>query len=523
MTGIKSVTIRSTLGRKNFYILVGLDGILIIAAYLWAFMLRFDLEIPEPELERFYTTVFSVLALKILVFLYFGLYRGMVRYTSLVDLFNIIKATLTASAVILLVIPILQRYGGYPQCVFIIDWFLSFVLIGSLRVAIRLVFAERENEGALVSHLVPFFPRHKRKDLKRLLIVGAGSAGEKMFREIRDNPQMKFEVVGFMDDDSEKTGRDIHKTPVLGSVDDLPGVVRLHKVDEILIAIPSALAAQMRRIISACEETGLKYRTTPALGELINGKVSFSSVREVSFDDLLRREPVHLDLVGIEEWLGNRTILVSGAGGSIGSELCRQISQFSPQNIILIDKTENSLFHLESEFRQNFPRTPITPILMDIRHREFLDRVFASYLPRVVFHAAAFKHVPIVELSPWEGVLNNILGSKNMVEAAHRFGVERFILISTDKAVRPSSVMGATKRVTEMYASAYAALSSTRYISVRFGNVIGSEGSVVHLFKKQIAKLGTGYGHSSRRYPLFHDDPGGLQAYFAGWSPWTRG
>lgn len=268
------------------------------------------------------------------------------------------------------------------------------------------------------------------------------------------------------------------------------GVVSVHKVDEILIAIPSAAAAPMRRIISACKETGLKFRTTPALGELINGQISFSSVREVSFEDLLRREPVDLDLAGIGEWLGNRTILVSGAGGSIGSELCRQISRFAPRNIVLLDKTENSLFHLESEFRRNFPRTPITPVLMDIRHREFLGRVFAAYRPRVVFHAAAFKHVPIVELTPWEGVLNNILGSKNMVEAAHRFGVERFILISTDKAVRPSSVMGATKRVAEMYANAYAAISSTRYISVRFGNVIGSEGSVVHLFKKQIAELG---------------------------------
>ena len=246
----------------------------------------------------------------------------------------------------------------------------------------------------------------------------------------------------------------------------------------------------MRRIIEVCETTGLKFRTTPALGELINGKVSFSAVREVSFEDLLGRAPVDLELTRIGEYLRGKAVLVSGAGGSIGSELCRQIAKFSPRNLILLDNTENNLFHLEMEFRQSFPATPITSILGDVQHKEFLNKLFSTCRPQVVFHAAAYKHVPIVELNPWEGVWNNIIGTRNIVDAAHRFDVDRFIMVSTDKAVRPSSVMGATKRVAEMITASYASKNSARFLSVRFGNVIGSEGSVVHLFRKQIERLG---------------------------------
>ena len=240
---------------------------------------------------------------------------------------------------------------------------------------------------------------------------------------------------------------------------------------EILVATPSANTKQMRRIIEACEATGLKSRTTPGIGELIDGKISFSSIREVSYEDLLGRDPIDLDLKSIGDYLRDRVILVTGAGGSIGAELCRQIAQFKPKNLILFDKTENSLFHIEMEFRHRFSNLSITPILGSVQQWVFLEKLFLEHKPQVVFHAAAFKHVPIVELNPWEGVLNNIVGTKNIAEASHRFGVERFILVSTDKAVRPSSIMGATKRVAEMATCCYGASNASRFLAVRFGNL----------------------------------------------------
>ena len=311
-----------------------------------------------------------------------------------------------------------------------------------------------------------------------------------MLREIRDNPRLQYETIGFLDDDERKRGMKIHGVPVSGPISQVQKMAAQGAVDEILIAIPSASATNMRRIIDVCKTTGLKFRTTPAIGELINGKISFNTIREVSFEDLLGRDPVNLDMERIGEYLTGKVVLVSGAGGSIGSELCRQISSFGPRNLVLLDKTENSLFHVEMEFRQKFPDILITPILGSVKHQSFLDQLFEIHRPQVVFHAAAYKHVPIVELNPWEAIFNNIIGTNNIVEAAHKFQTERFIMMSTDKAVRPSSVMGATKRVAEMIASSHARFNDTRFVSVRFGNVIGSEGSVIHLFRKQIKNLG---------------------------------
>jgi FlaA1/EpsC-like NDP-sugar epimerase len=355
-------------------------------------------------------------------------------------------------------------------------------------VAIRLLLSEKEKEVSFLFHN-PFSKRKIVRPKKGLLIIGAGDAGEKMLREIRDNPRLNYEVVGFLDDDPKKKGMRIHGVPVLGAVPRIHDMAYRDEMDEILIATPSANARQMRRIIEACEATGLKTRTTPGIGELIDGKISFKTVREVSFEDLLGRDPVDLDMKSIGNYLADKVVLVSGAGGSIGSELCRQIAQFQPKNLILFDKTENSLFHVEMEFRQRFPKVCITPVLGDVKYRSYLNKHFADYTPQVVFHAAAYKHVPIVELNPSEAVYNNIIGTKNIVEASHQFGAERFIMISTDKAVRPANVMGVTKRVAEMITSCYAS-NPTHFVSVRFGNVLGSEGSVVHLFKKQIERFG---------------------------------
>jgi FlaA1/EpsC-like NDP-sugar epimerase len=479
---------RNLIRNKNFYFILLIDASLVVAAYLLAYLLRFEGQIPKQGWKNFSTTIPYILPFKMFVFIYFGLYRGMWRYTSLVDLLNVLKATFTSSGLIILTILFIYRFQGFPRSVFIIDGFLTFIFIGGIRIVIRLLLSEKES-GLYFLFRSPFSKVKITKPKKRLLIIGAGDAGEKMLREIRDNPRLNYEVVGFLDDDSNKKGMRIHGVPVLGPIPRINDMAFRDEMDEILIATPSASAKKMRRIIEACEGTGLKSRTTPGIGELIDGKISFKSVREVSFEDLLGRDPVNLDMKSIGNYLTDKVVLVSGAGGSIGTELCRQISLFAPKNIILLDKTENSLFHLEMEFRQKYPEVTITPVLGDVQNKYFLERLFDANRPEVVFHAAAFKHVPIVELNPWEGVFNNIVGTKNIVEASQKIGTKCFINVSTDKAVRSVSVMGATKRVAEMITSCYAS-NPTHFVSVRFGNVIGSEGSVVHLFKKQIERFG---------------------------------
>ncbi len=472
------------------------DSCFVIASYLLAYLLRFEGEIPLEQWEMMKSTIPYLLLFKLIVFFCFGLYKGVWRYTSLVDLFNVLKATLTSSTFIILAILFIYRFEGFPRSVFIIDGVLTFIFIGGLRVTIRVLLSEQDKGFQSLRQALQLLPEKKLVRLKkRLLIIGAGDAGEKMLREIRDNPRLHYEVVGFLDDDPKKQSLRIHGVKVLGPIPQIHQLAYNNEMDEILVALPSASTNQMRRIIQVCETTGLKCKTTPGIGELIDGKVSFKTIRDVSFEDLLGRDPVYLDTESIGNYLTDKIILVSGAGGSIGSELCRQVTSFNPKNLILLDKTENSLFNIEMEFRHRFPEVPITAVLGDVHNKGFLERFFATLKPQVVFHAAAFKHVPIVELNPWEGVFNNIIGTKNIVEASHQSGVERFVMISTDKAVRPVSVMGATKRVAEMITSCYAEHHNTKpdgskIVSVRFGNVIGSEGSVIHLFKKQIERFG---------------------------------
>ncbi|MDP3040295.1 MAG: polysaccharide biosynthesis protein, partial [Deltaproteobacteria bacterium] len=447
-------SMRNIIRNKNFYLMLFFDSCLIIGSLLLAYVLRFEGNIPAHEWEHFYSAAPYMLLLKLTSFWFFGLYKGMYRYISLVDLFNVLKATFTSSAIIILAILFLYRFEGFPRSVFIIDWTLTLIFIGGIRVGIRLFLFEKER--GYFSFRQIFQLRTERvysRPEKRLIIIGAGDAGEKILREIRDNPRLNYDVFGFLDDDPRKQSMKIHGVPVLGPVHKIQQLASQGGIDEILIAVPSASAKQMRGIIEICEKTGLNIRTTPGIGELINGKISFKTIREVSFEDLLGRDPVNLDVKTIGDYLKDKVLLVSGAGGSIGSELCRQITQFSPKNLILLDKTENSLFHLEMEFRQMFPQTFITPVLGDVQNRGFLDRLFAAHRPQAVIHSAAYKHVPIVELNPWEGVFNNIIGTRNIVEASHQYEAEQFIMISTDKAVRPSNVMGATKRIAEMITS----------------------------------------------------------------------
>lgn len=324
---------------------------------------------------------------------------------------------------------------------------------------------------------------------RRTLIIGAGDAGEKLFREISDNPQIHYHIVGFLDDDLRKQGRCIHGVPVLGSVNTLSQVVKDQSISEVLIAIPSASGEEMRRIMQICKKCAVHYKTIPGLGEIIGGLVSIKTLRDVNYEDLLGRAPVRLNNEDISDFLYDRVVLVTGGGGSIGSELCRQVVTFQPRSLILLDASEANLFEIQMRLHHELHFTECFPILGRVQDRPLMEKVFRKYRPEVVLHAAAYKHVPMLEKQPWEAVDNNIFGSQVTMEMAVEFGAAHFVLVSTDKAVRPTNVMGASKRVSELLLQSFLG-NKTQFAAVRFGNVVGSSGSVIPLFRRQIEKGG---------------------------------
>ncbi len=462
--------------------LVG-DIALLGISYVLAYGLRFEFHIPQNYIALLKKSIIPVVISKLLFFYWFKLYRGMWRYTSIADLLNIIKAVFTSTMVVMVAILMFHRFEGYPRSVFVIDAILTLTFISGFRLAVRLVFATNGNP-------LPFMKKNGYHRDRRLLIIGAGSAGEKMLREIRDNARLEYGIIGFLDDDSNKIGRSIHGVSVLGVIDELKEIVIKKRIEEILIAIPSATGNQMKRIVELCKQAKVKYKTIPGIGELIDGRVSVKSIRDVSYEDLLGREPVHLEKEKIGRYLQEKRILITGAGGSIGSELCRQIARYNPGSLIMCDRTEKNLYDIEMDMWRNFSYIRYIPVLGDIRHKGEIKAIFEKYRPEVVFHAAAYKHVPMLEINPWEAIYNNILGSKNVIEVACASGIERFVLVSTDKAVNPTNVMGASKRVTELLVQTHANPGLTRFMAVRFGNVVGSSGSVIPLFKRQIEQGG---------------------------------
>jgi FlaA1/EpsC-like NDP-sugar epimerase len=436
-----------------------------------------------------------VLIIKISCFYFFDLYRGMWRYTSISDLLNIIKASCVSSLVIVcLILFSHSRFIGFPRSVFIIDWCFTILLISGYRVCIRLYFEQNSGDKTLSiptrQVLTMFFK--KMAETKRLLIIGAGNGGEKIYREIHNNANLQFTVIGFLDDDLAKVGRKIHGIPVLGRINDIKRIAKLVNADEALIAIPSATSSEMRNILAHCKECGIQFKTIPGMGELINGKVTVNTIREVDYRDLLGREMIKLDEDKIGSYIKKARVMVTGAGGSIGSELCRQICRFKPECIVLFERAESPLFEINHELEHDFGDIEIIPILADVQDKEQVEKAFEAYQPQTVFHAAAYKHVPMLEIQPWKAVDNNIQGTANLIEITNKFNVERFVFVSTDKAVRPANVMGASKRIAEMLIQSQngCGLSPTKYMTVRFGNVVGSVGSVVPLFKKQIQKGG---------------------------------
>jgi len=457
---------------------------LALLSYYFAYYLRFDGDIPPAYLTRFLYTIIWIVPIKLACFFFFDLYRGMWRYTSIYDLINLSKACLTSSATIAIVLIITIRFIGFPRSVFIIDFLLTFLFVGGFRMGIRLYYHRRNSSKA-----IPFLQTGDQNS-KRLLIIGAGDGGEKLLREISENPNLHYEVAGLIDDNVSKLRQTIHGVPVLGTLNDIGEIAKNREVDEIIIAVQSTSAMEMKRMVNFSENTGLPYKILPALGELIEGKVTVSALREMRYEDLLGRKEVELDMEQIGDYLTEKRVMVTGGAGSIGSELCRQIARFNPAMLLIVDMNESGLYETEVNLLAKFPEMQIVSVLRMVHSKSVMDRVFRRYEPQVVFHAAAYKHVPMMEVNPCEAVFNNIIGTQAILFLCLANGVERCVIVSSDKAVRPTNVMGASKRVDEILTQVYARKYNRRFMAVRFGNVVGSVGSVVPLFQKQIERGG---------------------------------
>jgi FlaA1/EpsC-like NDP-sugar epimerase len=467
---------------------------MLTASLYGSYLVRFEFGIPSLFIERLLKILPLVMAIKLAAFYFFDLYRGMWRFTSVADLLNIIKASSASTLIIISFVLFHSRFEGYSRSVFLIDWCFTILFASGFRLGVRFYFESLEENQSWLNAFRSFFAPLKKKvpGCKNLIIIGAGNCGEKIYREIRDNAKLTYNVVGFLDDDPVKVAKKMHGIPVLGSTKDVEAIAAKVHADELLIAIPSANAIKMREIIGHCKRSSIPFNIIPAYGELLNGRVTINTIREVAYGDLIGREVINLDEKTVGAFLKDQCVMVTGAGGSIGAELCRQIRKFGPEKIVLVERAESPLHGIELELKQNAKQMMIVPVLADVQSASQIDKTFAAHRPRIVFHAAAYKHVPMLELQPWKAIDNNVLAAKNLVELSIKHRVDRFVFVSTDKAVRPSNVMGATKRLTEMLIQGQNGcnISQTRFMIVRFGNVVGSVGSVIPLFKSQIQKGG---------------------------------
>lgn len=453
-----------------------IDLMIVSLVPFLALYIRFEGVIP-PNL---YTVLASQLPLIVLVrlgmFYACGLYNRLWRYASINELVIIIGSVTASSAVLTLYLTLIN--AGLPRSIHILSWIFVIALVGMSRLAIRVYYYIRCKVE---------LARNKQANV---LIVGAGDAGATIAREISNRYYNVKKIVGFIDDSPYKISKTLFGSKVVGNRKNIRKVVEQHQVDEIIIAMPSVEGSIVRDIICDCKKTKCTIKTVPGLYELIDGKVSISQLRNVDLEDLLRRDPVKLDLEQIAGYIKGKRVIVTGAGGSIGSELCRQIAKIEPASISLLGKGENSIYEIHRELSSKYPDLKLDPIIADVRDKSRIISIFGSVKPQVVFHAAAHKHVPLMEAQPVEAVHNNIFGTKTVAEAADRANAEVFVMISTDKAVNPTSVMGATKRVAELIVQNLSRVSNTKFVAVRFGNVLGSRGSVVPLFRKQIAAGG---------------------------------
>lgn len=460
--------------KTRVVLLFCMDMVIIWLSIVTSYMFRFNNQIPEEYMVQMLqfgliSTLFFGGSL-----VYFGLYRRMWQYASIGELVSVFKAIVLGGvvsyAVALLILPSRVPFGVEIRAVETI-----LLLVGGIRFLWRLYRNDRTSYKDTQTHT---------------LIVGAGDCGTLIAREMMGPTFAHTKLVGFIDDSANKYHMSILGIPVLGNRYSIPSIVKEKNVHEIIIAMPSVSRTEISEIIKLSKATGAKLKIIPALNDLIAGKISVKKLRDVSVEDLLGREPVVADMNGILGYVNNKTVLVTGAGGSIGSELCRQIAPFAPDRLLLLGHGENSIYTIEMELRKSFPKLNIITLIADVQDRTRMMDIFRSYKPHVVFHAAAHKHVPLMERNPSEAIKNNVFGTRNVADCADKFETERFVMISSDKAVNPTSVMGATKRIAEMYVQSLNTLSQTKFSAVRFGNVLGSRGSVIPAFKKQIAAGG---------------------------------
>lgn len=470
--------------RKRTLILMLIDAMLINLAAFGSFYLRFEEGIPLDYYQTYYQTAIGGTILYLAVFYVFGLYNRLWQYASTGELLSIIYAVSVGTGG---TVAAVYFYGLYnaanlpyirmPHTAAIILWLAMVFLIGGSRFIWRIL---QENNH----------DRHVPGSQKQVLIVGAGDAGVLAARELKNRNYRDGRPVGFIDDNHSKQKLHLLGIPVLGTRKDIGRVVKGHNIDEVIIAMPSASGESVREIVQICEKSGVQLKIMPGVYDIISGDINVTPIREVQVEDLLGRDPVSVDLEEVAGYVAGETVLVTGAGGSIGSEICRQIARFNPGKLILLGHGENSIFDIEQELRGDHPGIEYITEILDIKDREKVFLVFNRYKPGVVFHAAAHKHVPLMERNPDEALKNNVVGTQNLAEAADEVKVKTFVAISTDKAVNPTSVMGATKRTAEMLIQSLDLRSQTKFVAVRFGNVLGSRGSVIPTFKRQIAQGG---------------------------------
>lgn len=451
------------------------DVAMIPVAWLGAYSLRFNLDGIPPE---FWQQALRMLPIILVVqgglFWYFGLYRGLWRFASMPDMARILQAVLAGVAAAAVVLFLFTRLHNVPRSVFVLDGFLLVLLLGGPRFIYRWIKDRRLYD----SHV------------KNVLIVGAGHAGEMLVRDLLRDPVHIYRPVAFADDNLAKLGKEIHGVRVAGSCENLPQIVKDLDVQLIMLALPSCTSRQMQRIVGLCETTGLPFRSLPGMQDLVTGQVSVKDLREVKIDDLLGRESVSIDWTAITLDVRGKVILVTGGGGSIGAELCRQVARLKPGQLVIYEQSEFNLYSIELELRRTFPDIKLVALLGDIADPVAVEQMLRTYRPSVILHAAAYKHVPMLENQLRAAVKNNVLGTRTLATLAGQYGCATFVMISTDKAVNPANIMGMTKRVAEIYCQNLGAHSSTHFITVRFGNVLGSAGSVIPLFQKQIAAGG---------------------------------
>lgn len=459
------------------FVLMTVDIILINLSYIFAYYFIFKDFMPEEQKYYYLQNIGIIVTVYITMFYIFRLYRSLWFYASLDEFLFAVAGCLSASFLIHIYTNILKT--NIPENINILSGIFTVILVVGFRLTFR-----------IYRRIVIKLSKKNMKKEQRVMIVGAGAAGTLLVKEMRENEHLNFLPVAFVDDCKYKQGRIITGVKVLGDRNDITKIAQNENIDTIIIAIPSIDIKNKKEILDICKTTNCKIKMLPGFDEMLNDKVSLKSIRDVEVEDLLGREPVKLDMEGISDYLEDKRILVTGGGGSIGSELCRQIAKFKPKLLVILDIYENNAYDLQNELKHKFPNLNHRVIIASIRDKKRLENIFEEIRPHVVFHAAAHKHVPLMEDNPSEAVKNNIFGTLNVAECADKYKVKRFVMISTDKAVNPTNVMGATKRVCEMIIQSMDRVSKTEFVAVRFGNVLGSNGSVIPLFKKQIAQGG---------------------------------